>query len=184
MAVQHDWPAIADGAALPRDILVSVKCFYEMKTPFQKALKERWGEAVERALTQKLQRCQRKCVACQSGDTREVDPACALHKALSAVDEVRLEMALRTAWVEEALTYAVDAYRQQAAAAELARLASLAREEEDNVERERRYEVVQRARQMIRPQASECAACTDDDFVIGGLCRAHQDELERLCERL
>ena len=93
-------------------------------------------------------------------------------------------MALRTAWVEEALTYAVDAYRQQAAAAELARLASLAREEEDNVEKERRYEVVQRARQMIRPQPSACAACAGDDFVIGGLCRAHQDELERLCERL
>ena len=49
MAVQHDWPALADGAALPRDILVSVKWFYEMKTPFQNALKERWGEAVERA---------------------------------------------------------------------------------------------------------------------------------------
>jgi hypothetical protein len=49
LAVQHDWPALADGAALPRDILVSVKWFYEMKTPFQNALKERWGEAVERA---------------------------------------------------------------------------------------------------------------------------------------
>ena len=93
-------------------------------------------------------------------------------------------MALRTAWAEEALTYAVNAWRQQAAAAEQARLESLAREEEDSVERERRYAAEQRARQMLRPKASKCAACADADFVIGGLCSAHQEELETLCEAL
>ena len=94
------------------------------------------------------------------------------------------EMALRTSWAEEALTYAVSAWRQQAAAAERARLASLAREEEDSVERERRYAVEARARQMLRPKASKCAACADADFVVGGLCHAHQEELETLCEGL
>ncbi len=93
-------------------------------------------------------------------------------------------MALRAAWAEEALTYAVDTCRQRAAAAEQARLASLAREEEDRVERERRYAVEQRARQMLRPKASECPACADADFIVGGLCRAHQEELETLCEAL
>ena len=135
-----------------------------------------------RALTQKLRRHRSKCWACQGWDPRDVDPACALHKALSAVEEVRLEMALRRTWAEEALTYAVTASIQQAAAAERARLASLAREEEDRVERERRSAVEQRARQMLRPKASECAACADADFVIGGLCGAHQEELEKLCE--
>ena len=93
-------------------------------------------------------------------------------------------MALRAAWAEEALTYAVNAWRQQAAAAERARLASLAREEEDSVERERRYAVKARARQMPRPKASKCAACADADFGYGGLCHAHQEELETLCEGL
>ena len=72
----------------------------------------------------------------------------------------------------------------RAAARELARLASLAREEEETVERDRRYQAEQRARQLIRPKASECAACAGDDFFLGGLCRAHQDELDRLCGRL
>ena len=103
---------------------------------------------------------------------------------MSAVDEVRLEMALRAAWAEEALTYAVNTCRQRATAAERARLASLAREEEDSVERERRYAVEQRARRMLRPKASGCAACADADFVVGGLCRAHWEELETLCETL
>ena len=52
------------------------------------------------------------------------------------------------------------------------------------MERERRYAVKARARQMLRPKASKCAACADADFVIGGLCRAHQEELETLCEAL
>jgi hypothetical protein len=38
LAVQHDWPALADGAALPGDILAYVKWFYEVNTPFQNAL--------------------------------------------------------------------------------------------------------------------------------------------------
>ena len=80
--------------------------------------------------------------------------------------------------------YAVNDWRQQAAAAEQARLESLAREEEDRVERERRYAAEQRARQMLRPTASKCAACADADFVIGGLCHAHQEELKTLCEGL
>ena len=155
-----------------------------MKTPFQNALKEKRREAVTRALSKELQRRRSKCVACRDWDPWDVDPACALHRALSAVDEVRLEMALRTAWAEEALTYAVNAWRQQAAAAERARLASLAREEEDSVERERRYAVKARARQMLRPKASKCAACADADFGYGGLCHAHQEELETLCEGL
>ena len=154
------------------------------KSPFQNALKERRGEAVTRALTRKLQRHRSKCWACQGGDPRDVDPACALHRALSAVDEARLEMALRTAWAEEALAHAVNAWREEAAAAERERLASLAREEEDAIERERRYAVEQRARQMLRPKASKCAACVEADFIIGGLCCAHQEELEMLCEGL
>lgn len=186
LAVQHEgWPALADAAALPDEITASAEWFFEMKSPFQNALKERRGEAVTRALTRKLQRHRSKCWACQGGDPRDdVDPACAQHRALSAVDEVRLEMALRAAWAEKALTYAVNAWRQQAAAAERARLASLAREEEDCLERERRYAAEQRAHQMLRPKASKCAACADADFVIGGLCRAHQEELETLCETL
>ena len=60
-----------------------------MKSPFQNALKERRGEAVTRALTQKLLRRRSKCWACQDWDPRDVDPACALHRALSAVDEVQ-----------------------------------------------------------------------------------------------
>ena len=52
------------------------------------------------------------------------------------------------------------------------------------VERERRCAVEQRARQMLRPKASKCAACADADWVYGGLCRAHQEELETLCEAL
>ena len=98
LAVKHDWPALADGAPLPEDIAASAQWFFEMKSPLQKALKENHGKAVTRALTQKLQQQRRKCWACRDGYPRDVDPACALHKALSAVDEVRLEMALRTAW--------------------------------------------------------------------------------------
>jgi hypothetical protein len=184
LAVQHGWPALADGAALPEDIAAAARWFFEMKSPFQNALKEKRREAVTRALSKELQRRRSKCLACRDWDPWDVDPACALHRALSAVDEVRLEMALRTAWAEEALTYAVNAWRQQAAAAERARLASLAREEEDSVERERRYAVEERARQMLRPKASKCAACADADFGYGGLCHAHQEELETLCEGL
>ena len=66
-------------------------------SPFQNALKERCVEAVKRALTQELQRRQSKCLACQYGDPRDDETACAMHSALSAVDEVQLEMALRTA---------------------------------------------------------------------------------------
>jgi hypothetical protein len=185
LAAQHDdWPALADGAALPGDILSYVEWFYETR-PFQNDLRERKHEAVERARSHAtLLRIKRKCVVCQSGDAPgDVDPACVLHKALSAVDEVGLEMAIHMAWVEKALTYAVAAFRQQAAAAESARLASLAREEEDNVERERRSNAVQRARRMIHPQASACSACADADFGYSGFCSVHQEELERLCER-
>ena len=186
LAVQNGWPALADAAALPDEITASAKWFFEMKSPFQNALKERRGEAVTRALTRKLQRRRSKCWACQGGDPcDDVDPACALHKALSAVDEMRLEMALRAAWAEEALTYAVNMWKHQAATAERERLASLAREEEeDSVDRERRYAAEQRARQMLRPKASKCAACAEADWVYGGLCRAHQEELETLCETL
>ena len=107
LAVQHGWPALADAAALPDEITASAMWFFEMKPPFQNALKERRDEAVTRALTRKLQRHRSKCWACQGGGPcDDVDPACALHKALSAVDEVRLEMALRAAWAEEALAYA------------------------------------------------------------------------------
>ena len=48
-------------------------------------------------------------------------------------------MRLGTAWAEKALTHAVDSWKQQATTAERERLASLAREEEDAIERERRY---------------------------------------------
>ena len=100
------------------------------------------------------------------------------------VDEVRLEVALRMAWAQEAIMYAANDRLQRVAAAERARLASLAREEEERVERERRYAAEQRARQMLRPRVSKCAACAEAEFVIGGLCRAHQAELETLCEPL
>ena len=49
LAAQHDdWPALADGAALPGDILSYVEWFYETR-PFQNDLRERAHEAVERA---------------------------------------------------------------------------------------------------------------------------------------
>ena len=187
LAVQHGWPALADEAALPGDITASVEWFFQTKSPFQDALKERRGDAVTRALTQKMQRRRGKCRVCQDEAARsphDADSACALHKALTAVDEVRLEMALRTAWAEEALAYVVDIWKQQAEAAEKARLTSLAREEEDRVKRERRHAVEHRARQMLRPKASKCAACAEADFIVGGLCHAHQEELERLREGL
>ncbi len=183
LAVQRGWPLLPQGAALPERITASADWFFEMKSPFQNALKERRGEAVTRALTQKLQRRRGKCWACQgeaARNPRDADSACALHKALTAVDEVQLEMALRTAWAEEALAYAVSAWRQGAAAAERERLASLAREEEERG----RNAVEQRARQMLRPKASKCAACVEADFIVGGLCCAHQEELEMLCEGL
>ena len=187
LAVQNGWPLLPEGAALPGRITASADWFYEIKSPFQDALKEKRGEAVTRALTQKMQRRRRKCWVCQDEAARnphDADSACALHKALSAVDEVRLEMALRTAWAEEALAYVVNIWKQQAEAADKARLASLAREEEDRVANERRHAVEQRARQMLRHKASKCAACADADFIVGGLCCAHQEELEMLCEGL
>ena len=74
--------------------------------------------------------------------------------------------------------------KQQAATAERERLASLAREEEDAIERERRYAVRMRARASLDVDARECEQCNEADWRQGAYCSAHEERLEALCERL
>ena len=202
LAPQHAWPPMP--AALPQQFAAAVDWFFDkffdMKAPsaFQSALVAKRKEAA--AVSEKLKKSRRRCTFCQIearvaqlGDAkqalfREVDGAwevaCAQHKALTAIEEVRLEMELRSQWAERAVLYAVGSVNRQLEAAERARLASLAREEEDAIERERRDAVRKRARASLDVDARECAKCNEADWRQGSYCSAHGERLEALCERL
>ena len=110
-----------------------------------------------------------------------MDVSCAHHKALSAIDAVRIEMELRVKWVEEAVMDAVRSWEMQVKAQKEERRGSLAREAAAKVERELRVEQKRRAREKLHAEASMCQACVDMDCIIGGLCDAHMDKLETLC---
>ena len=43
---------------------------------------------------------------------------------------------------------------------------------------------IDQARREINPKASKCRKCKDADFVLGGLCAEHEQELQALKERL
>ena len=112
------------------------------------------------------------------------DFACARHKALSAVDEVRLESAFRLEWAEQALLFAVASQKRQAEEAERQRLASKTREAQARQEQKRRRAVEEQARKELNPKASKCRKCEEADFVFGGLCSEHEKELQALKESL
>ena len=112
------------------------------------------------------------------------DFACARHKALSAVDEVRLESAFRLEWAEPALLFAVASQKRQAEEAERQRLASKTREAQARQEQKRRRAVEEQARKELNPKASKCRKCEEADFAWGGLCPDHQEELQSIEARL
>jgi hypothetical protein len=141
--------------------------FFEEDAAFKAALCAKMGGKIP----------SEKCSYCTSWDG-----ACARHKVLSAAEEVRLEVELRMHWAEQALLFAVAKQRWAAEEAERQRLASLAREADDRMERKRRRVVAKQARQELNPRASVCRRCWDADFVLGGLCTEHERELQQQIE--
>ncbi len=128
LTTQNAWPIPPGNAALPKRTAELVEWFFQ-ESPFRDMLHARHTEAAAEALSQKLKRQRKQCEVCQAEawqNPHGAEPACVLHKALSAVDEVRLEVALRAEWAEQAVAYAVRCQQRQAEAAERARLQSLA----------------------------------------------------------
>jgi hypothetical protein len=61
----------------------------------------------------------------------------------------------------------------------------MAREAEVQQERKRRRSVEDQARREINPKASKCRKCREADFASwGGLCPAHEKELQLIEARL
>ena len=77
-----------------------------------------------------------------------------------------------------------NAQKRKAEEAERQRLASLAREAEARQEKKRRRALDDQARRELNPRASKCQKCEDADFVLGGLCAEHQEELRIIAARL
>jgi hypothetical protein len=170
LAAQHAWPALPP-PALPRELLDNVARFFQEDPAFQAALCAK--------MKPKKGGIPSKCSYCQGTSW---GGACARHKVLSAAEEVRLEVELRMHWAEQALLFAVAKQRWAAEEAERQRLASLAREADDRMERKRRRVVAKQARQELNPRASVCRRCWDADFVLGGLCTEHERELQQQIE--
>jgi hypothetical protein len=166
LAAQHAWPALPS-PALQRELDDNVAWFFQEDPAFQAALC---------AKNPKKGRRNSKCSYCSW------DGSCARHKVLSAAEEVRLEVELRMHWAEQALLFAVAKQQRAAEEAERQRLASLAREADDRMERKRRRVVAKQARQELNPRASVCRRCWDADFVLGGLCGEHERELQQQIE--
>ena len=103
---------------------------------------------------------------------------------LSAVDETRLHVSLKMDWAGQALQSAVASQQREAEKAEQLGLASIARQAEARQERKRQRAVEDQARQEINPRASKCQKCKEADFVLGGLCTKHEEELELIKARL
>ena len=99
----------------------------------------------------------------------------------SGVDATRMVMALRMEWAEYALQFAMSV---QTAIAEKAQRLALACKAEDRQERQRRRAVNDRAREEIMPAARNCKECADADFILGGLCTKHEQELQQITARL
>jgi hypothetical protein len=87
-------------------------------------------------------------------------------------------------WAEQALMSAAAAQQRAVEESERQRMASLARGAEAQEERDRREAITEQARRELNPRASACQRCRDADFVIGGLCNEHREELQRIEARL
>ena len=61
---------------------------------------------------------------------------------------------------------------------------ALACKAERQQERKRRRVVNDRARDEIMPAARNCEECADADFIFGGLCSGHEQELQQITARL
>ena len=191
LAVQHAWPALPEGPALPVHISNSLGWFFREDRRFRVALYAKMKSAMPKEGTKpNCAGCQRNVEKLGGAPHTDLwtpgswDLSCARHKVLSAVNETRCEVALRIEWAEQALQYAAAAQQQAAERAERLRLASVAREAEARQERKRRRSVEDQARREINPKASKCQKCEDADFVLGGLCAEHQEELRIIAARL
>ena len=192
LAVQHAWPALPEGPALPVHISNSLGWFFREDRRFRVALYAKMKSAMPK------EGVKTKCSGCQHNVEKlggaphtdlwtpgSWDLSCARHKVLSAVNETRCEVALRIEWAEQALQYAAAAQQQAAERAERLRLASVAREAEARQERKRRRSVEDQARREINPKASKCRKCKEADFASwGGLCPDHEKELQLIEARL
>ena len=149
LAVQHSWPSLSEGAALPQQIASYVADCFLIDIRFQAAL-------------------------CALGplDYRNEH---------SGVDATRMVMALRMEWAEYALQYAMST---QTATADKELPLALACKAERRQERKRRRVVNDRARDEIMPAARNCKECADADFIFGGLCSGHEQELQQITARL
>ena len=58
------------------------------------------------------------------------------------------------------------------------------RRQERQQERKRRRVVNDQARDEIMPAARNCTECADADFIFGGLCSGHDQELQQITARL
>ena len=58
------------------------------------------------------------------------------------------------------------------------------RRHERQQERKRRRVVDDQARDEIMPAARNCTECADADFIFGGLCSGHEQELQQITARL
>ena len=191
LAVQHDWPALPEGGALPNNIAESQAWFFREGTQYRKAFFAKMTAAMPKKATSQCRGCQDNAAEMRAIPEARLpwvpgawDFACARHKALSAVDEVRLESAFRLEWAEPALLFAVASQKRQAEEAERQRLASKAREAQARQEQKRRRAVEEQARKELNPKASKCRKCEEADFAWGGLCPDHQEELQSIEARL
>jgi hypothetical protein len=191
LAVQHAWPALPEGPALPVHISNSLGWFFREDRRFRVALYAKMKSAMPKeGIKPNCSGCQHNVEKLGGAPHTDLwtpgswDLSCARHKVLSAVNETRCEVALRIEWAEQALQSAAAAQQQAAERAERLRLASMAREAEARQERKRRRSVEDQARREINPKASKCQKCEDADFVLGGLCAEHQEELRIIAARL
>jgi len=191
LAVQHAWPALPEGPALPVHISNSLGWFFREDQRFRVALYAKMKSAMPKeGIKPNCSGCQHNVEKLGGAPHTDLwtpgswDLSCARHKVLSAVNETRCEVALRIEWAEQALQYAAASQQQATERAERLRLASVAREAEARQERKRRRSVEDQARREINPEASKCQKCEDADFVLGGLCAEHQEELRIIAARL
>ena len=149
LAVQHSWPALSEGAALPGQIASYVELCFCDDTRFRAAL----------------------------GALGTLD-----YRSVHSGDAVtRMVTALRMEWAEYALQFAMS---MQTAKAEQDEGLALACRAENRQERKNRRAANDRAREEIMPAARKCKECADADFILGGLCTKHDQELQQITARL
>ena len=196
MALLHNLPM--PSAEMPSWFAKNVETYYRTNPAFKRELRERREDA-RKVVDAHLKPVRDGCLECR-GERRACQIAygkrvylppwlsCADHQSILDNDtEAQLDAELRDEFGGEAAQAAM-LRRKVDEASHCRRLEAFAAEDRAIKHKEemlvwetaRREEVMAAVRLEFRPECSVCRGCIDADFVIGGLCSRHEDQIEMI----